>query len=453
MVLTNAMTAAERRSVTAVALLYAFRMLGLFMVLPVLALYAGDYSASTPLLVGLALGIYGLSQASLQIPLGMLSDRIGRKPVIVGGLVLFGIGSLVAAGAESIHGIIAGRFLQGTGAIASTLAALMADLTREQHRSKAMAVIGASIGVSFALALVISPIVSAWLGLSGLFGMTAALAGLGILVVLLAIPTPVRLAPGPQRRAPGGMLRRCLADRELLRLDIGIFSLHFILTAIFVVVPTLLEQLGLPRESHWQVYLPVLVVSFAAMVPLMLAAERIRRVREVFLGAVAVIALALLEARFAVGHQWAFLLALLGFFIAFNLLEAYLPSLVSKTVDPGAKGTAMGIYSTFQFFGAFCGGAAAGWVLQWRGSLAVFALCAGLAVLWLLVAWGMRQPAVLSSYAVALGQGDEDSEETLSRLRQLPGVVDITVIGEENMAYLRVSEHFDQSRLNRFVVS
>ncbi len=447
------MTSAERRSVASLALLYAFRMLGLFMVLPVLALYAEDYSGSTPLLIGLALGIYGLSQAGLQIPLGMLSDRIGRKPVIVGGLLLFGAGSLLAASADSIGGLIAGRFLQGAGAIASTLTALLADLTRDQHRSKAMAALGASIGLSFTVALILSPLLSAWLGLSGLFGLTAALAAAGIVIVLFVVPTPQHISRDPELRSVPALLRRCLGDRDLLRLDIGIFALHFSLTAIFVVVPGLLEDAGLLRASHWQVYLPIMLLSFVAMVPLMIVAERRGRAKELFLGAVTLLAVALLGGGVGGGQSWGLLAALFGYFLAFNLLEANLPSLVSKTVYPGGKGTAMGVYSTFQFAGAFCGGASAGAVAQHWGAGAVFALCALVAALWLVLAWGMRRPLALTSYAVDLGETEETSETIVRRLRELPGVLDITVVSSEKIAYLRVSEQFDQSQLSGFSLS
>ena len=245
----NPMTALERRSVGSLALLYSFRMLGLFMVLPLLALYATDLVGATPLLVGLALGAYGLSQAVLQIPLGWLSDRVGRKPVIIGGLLVFGLGSLVAAAADSASGVVLGRFLQGAGAIASTIMALVADVTTEEQRTKAMAIIGASIGASFALALVLGPVVAGLAGLSGVFYLTALLAVVGILIVVLLVPSPTPLvgiaATGPR----GPYIRGALSDPTLLRLNFGVFTLHFVLMASFLIVPQMLQgELGVSRS-------------------------------------------------------------------------------------------------------------------------------------------------------------------------------------------------------------
>ena len=381
----NPMTSLERRTVGSLALLYSFRMLGLFMVLPLLALYAADMPGATPAMLGLALGIYGLSQAALQIPLGWLSDRIGRKPVIVAGLLVFALGSLLAAQADTAGGIVLGRFLQGAGAIASTVMALVADLTSEEQRTKAMAIVGASIGASFAIALVLGPVVAASGGLEAVFYLTAVLALAGIAVVLLQVPTPARLMEHEEVGARGVHLRRALADHQLLRLNFGVFTLHFILMACFLLVPTILEgSLQVPRDDHWQVYLPTLLLSLLGMLPLMRLAEKGGRLREVFPAAIALVLVALLGFGFTAAGPL-FYVSLWLFFVGFNYLEATLPSLVSKAVFAGGRGTAMGIYSSCQFLGAFVGGAGGGYVLQHWGAMGLLALCLVPGVAWLLL--------------------------------------------------------------------
>jgi len=441
------MSATELRAIVSLASLYAFRMLGLFMLLPVLSLYAAEYDYSTPVLVGLALGIYGLGQAALQVPLGMLSDRIGRKPVIISGLLLFIAGGVVAAGADTIFGVIVGRLLQGTGAIASTLTALLADLTREQHRTKAMAVIGMSIGVSFAAAMVIGPLMASWLGVSGLFLCTSVLAGLGIFITLFLVPNPDTQRVDADSQSLSGMLARCLNDRNLMRLNLGIFSLHAILMAIFIAVPGILEEQGLSRDAHWQVYLPMMVVAFVAMVPFIIIAETKNKMREVFLLGIATIVLALLAAA-CWGQLFIPLLIIITlFFVAFNLMEASLPSLVSKTVYAGGKGTAMGVYSTFQFFGAFCGGAIGGGLFGRWGASAVFAGAAILAGAWLIAAWGMSVPLKSESIVLSWQFGAWDVADIRREVLALPGALDITVLEGERIAYLQVGSDFDLANL------
>ncbi len=441
------MSATELRAIVSLASLYAFRMLGLFMLLPVLSLYAAEYDYSTPVLVGLALGIYGLGQAALQVPLGMLSDRIGRKPVIISGLLLFIAGGVVAAGADTIFGVIVGRLLQGTGAIASTLTALLADLTREQHRTKAMAVIGMSIGVSFAAAMVIGPLMASWLGVSGLFLCTSVLAGLGVFITLFLVPNPDAQRVDADSQSLSGMLARCLNDRNLMRLNLGIFSLHAILMAIFIAVPGILEEQGLSRDAHWQVYLPMMVVAFVAMVPFIIIAETKNKMREVFLLGIATIVLALLAAA-CWGQLFTPLLIIITlFFVAFNLMEASLPSLVSKTVYAGGKGTAMGVYSTFQFFGAFCGGAIGGGLFGRWGASAVFAGAAILAGAWLIAAWGMSVPLKSESIVLSWQFGAWDVADMRREVLALPGALDITVLEGERIAYLQVGSDFDLANL------
>jgi len=400
------MTPLERRSVGSLTLLYSFRMLGLFMVLPLLALYAADLPGASASLIGLALGIYGLTQALLQVPLGWLSDQVGRKPVIVAGLCLFALGSVIAAEAQSIYGIIAGRMLQGAGAIASTVMALVADLTREEQRTKAMALVGISIGLAFALALILGPLLASLGGLSLVFWFTASLALCGIGIVLLLVPTASRHRGDGEVDARAGLIGRSLRNVALLRLNFGVFALHTVLMACFLVVPGYLEQTaGIDRNHHWQVYLPVLVLSIVGMLPLMAVAERGGRPRQMFLLGIALLIIAVATLGF-VSIESIFYGALWLFFVGFNFLEATLPSLVSKTVFPGGRGTAMGLFSTAQFLGAFAGGAGGGWLLQHFGREAMMGLCLALLALWWLIALPAPQPAG------ALAAGDIRQSET-----------------------------------------
>ena len=389
MITEHPMTALERRSVSSLALLYSFRMLGLFMVLPLLSLYAGDMPGATPSLIGLALGAYGLTQAGLQLPLGWLSDQVGRKPVIIGGLLVFALGSVLAATADSLWGIVIGRAVQGAGAIAATVMALVADLTSTEQRTKAMAIVGMSIGLSFAVALVLGPVIAAVGGLASVFWVTALLAVGGIAIVALLVPTPD--AGGVMHSDVGArpkLFGRALRDPALLRLNFGVFSLHFILMACFLVVPGAQEQLaGVDRAHHWQVYLPVLVLSVVGMLPLMRIAERGGRPREMFLCGIALLALAIPMLGLA-SSAMVLYLALWLFFVGFNYLEATLPSQVSKSVFSGGKGTALGIYSTCQFLGTFAGGAGGGWLVQHFGQLSLVGLCLGLALAWWLLMLG-----------------------------------------------------------------
>jgi MFS family permease len=385
------MTGAERRASLSLAGIFSLRMLGLFMIYPVFALWARRLPDATEFTIGLALGVYGLTQAIFQIPLGFLSDRLGRKRIISAGLLIFAIGSVVAAVSRSIDGIILGRLLQGAGAVGSATLALAVDLTREHNRTKAMAIIGMTIGMSFSLALVAGPILNRWIGVPGIFWLTAVLALLGIGILYALVPHPVITSVHAESEPVPALFKRVLTDPELLRLDFGIFVQHAILTASFLSVPYILKQVGVNLHDQWFVYLPVLVLSVILMVPLIIMAER-GRMKPIFLGAVATLGISQLLLLLGHGGLAMVIVALLIFFTAFNLLEASLPSLISRVAPHDAKGTALGIYSSSQFLGIFVGGALGGWLQGIWGLTAVFSLCAILAVLWLSVALAMRLP-------------------------------------------------------------
>ena len=443
------MNALERRSVLALSALYCFRMLGLFMVLPLLTLYGGDLAGSTPFLLGLAIGIYGLTQSVLQVPLGMLSDRIGRIPVLVGGLAVFAFGSFVAATATSIEGVVFGRLLQGAGAISSTIMALVADLTRDEQRTKAMALVGISIGVSFAIAILLGPALAAAGGLSLVFNATGMMAVIGILVVLFAIPRVQRVGTHGEVGTVPSLLWRTVTDLSLFRLYAGVFTLHFLLMAAFVALPLILEQdLGIAREGHWKIYLPIVVLSVVGMVPLIILGDRLGKLRLALGIGVCGLALSQVLASGSLGFAM-FCLGLWLYFTTFNYLEAALPSLVSKTVYAGGKGTALGVYATFQFLGAFVGGAAGGIAMQLGGTQAVLATCAIAALLWLPLALSTRAPRNLTNRVLRLPPDAQQAESLLARLPSMPGVADMLLIAEEATVYLKVDEAvFDTSELS-----
>jgi MFS family permease len=386
---TDKMSPEERRAGASLASIFALRMLGLFLILPVFSVYAKTLPGGDNLaLVGFALGAYGLTQAFFQIPYGIASDIFGRKQVIVVGLLIFALGSFVAAWAPDMTWIIVGRVLQGMGAISAAVTALAADLTREEHRTKVMAMIGSSIGLVFALSLVGAPILYGWIGMAGLFIMTGVLALAAIVLLLKAVPP----APPPHghEKLP---LRRVVFDPDLIRLNVGIFVLHMVQMAMFVVLPhALVNYGGLEAASHWKVYLPAVLVSFAIMVPAIIAAERKDKMRPIFLAAIALLVVVQSGLLIYSASLWALALWLVLFFIAFNVLEATLPSLVSRTAPPSAKGAALGVYNTTQALGLFVGGAAGGYIAQNFGDNAVFAACAGMVLVWLVVANSMNFP-------------------------------------------------------------
>jgi MFS family permease len=385
------MTPTERRASASLASIFALRMLGLFLVLPVFALEARRYpGGEDPVLLGLAMGIYGLTQGLLQLPLGMASDRFGRKRVIVLGLLIFAVGSFWAAAATDLTSLLVGRSLQGAGAVSAAVTALLADLTRDEVRTKAMALVGGSIGLMFALSLVVSPLLTAWIGLSGLFWLTGVLALVGVAVVIWGAPA----APLPETGQGRGRLRDVLAHADLMRLNVGVFVLHAVQLAMWVAVPALLVQAGLQTAQHWQVYLPAVLVSFLFL-GVVFAMERRGHLRKVFLLSIALILLVeagLFLQSVGTTHLPAMAGLLLVFFCGFNALEATQPSLVSRIAPRALRGTAMGVYNTLQSLGFFVGGLMGGWLVKSWGSPALFLCCVLVLLGWLLVAWPMQTP-------------------------------------------------------------
>ncbi|MCK4865889.1 MAG: MFS transporter [Gammaproteobacteria bacterium] len=431
-------------------------MLGLFMILPVFAIYAEDLEGFSPTLAGLAIGIYGLTQAIFQIPMGLLSDRIGRKPVIIGGLIIFAIGSVVAAMADSITGVIVGRALQGSGAIASAIMALAADLTREEHRIKVMASIGMSIGLSFALALVFGPMLHGWFGVEGIFWITAILAFGGIAVAKFWVPTPILSRFHRDTEVEISWLRQALADPQLLRLDTGIFILHFILVSMFMVMPVILrDQLGFSLEQHWQLYLPALFFGVLTMVPFIILAEKKRKIKQVLIGAIFVLSISQLGMPLFTDSLVGFAIMLWLFFSAFNLLEASMPSLVAKLAPAAHKGTAMGAYSTSQFLGVFLGGLTGGTLSEFYGISGVASFNVMLLMVWAGLAITMKKPFFFTSYLLNVGEvTEEKAKEILKDLSHVTGVVDVTVIAEDGIAYLKIDkQHVNMDELHRFAVA
>ena len=450
------MTPIEKRVAISLSAIFASRMLGLFMILPVFAVYAKELDGFSPTLAGLAIGIYGLTQAIFQIPMGLLSDRIGRKPVIIGGLIIFAIGSIVAATADSITGVIVGRALQGSGAIGSAIMALAADLTREEHRIKVMASIGMSIGLSFALALVLGPMLHGWFGVSGIFWITALLALGGMMVAKFWVPTPVLSRFHRDSEVDISWFRQAFSDPQLLRLDAGIFVLHFILVSMFVVIPTVLhDKLGFVLEKHWQVYLPVLLFAVLAMVPFIILAEKKRKIKQVLIGAIIILAISQLGLPLFTNSLVGFAIMLWLFFSAFNLLEASMPSLVAKMAPAAHKGTAMGAYSTSQFLGVFLGGLTGGALSEFYGITGVATFNVVLLSIWLVLAITMKKPHFHTSYLLNVGAVTEkEATEIIKGLSQVAGVVDVTVIAEDGIAYLKIDkQRVNMDELDQFAIA
>ncbi|MCU4675844.1 MFS transporter [Catenovulum sp. 2E275] len=437
--MSNGLTQHEKKIAAILASIFSLRMLGLFMIMPVVAIYGQQLIGYSPMWVGIIIGAYGLTQALLQVPMGLLSDKIGRKPVILIGLTLFAIGSIVAAVSDHVFWVAVGRFLQGMGAIASAVLALAADLTREDQRSKVMAIIGMCIGLSFAAAMVVGPLLANKIGLSGLFGFTAVLAVIGILVVVTLVPNSVTKNSNRDAIPVPAQLKQLIRHPQLRKLNLGVFFLHTQLTCLFVVVPGLLVGAGFKSESHWMLYFPALLMSFIVLAPMMMWSMRNNKEAGMFQISIWLMAVAMLVIYLFGQSSVGLIIALIVFFAAFNFLEANLPSWVSRIAPAGQKGSAMGAFSSSQFAGAFCGGMLGGVLLQHFGQVGVLLGAASLALPWWLISRTLvlphkTKPKILN----VLVNSSADAEKMAQQLTEIQGIEEAVVIVEEQLAYLKI---------------
>lgn len=445
----------EVRATYSLSLVFAFRMLGMFMVLPVMAIYGQSLQGATPILIGLAVGAYGYTQAILQIPLGIVSDRIGRLPVILIGLLLFLLGSVVAAMSDTIWGVLIGRILQGTGAISAAVMALLSDLTREQHRTKAMAFIGMSIGASFAFAMILGPILANQFGLAGLFWFIAIMAAIGFLLMVFVVPKPNK----QQLRRDAGVAKAdfipTLKDMDLFRLDFSIAAVHMVMMANFMALPVVLvSQAGLPKEQHWWVYLVAFIGSAFGMIPMIIYGEKKRKLRKVLFSCVAILLFCSLFFLIHFSALWALVLGTLVFFVAFNTIEAILPSMVSKVAKAGAKGTAMGIFSTSQFLGAGIGASLSGVLIKLGGLPAVFIGSSIICVIWLIVIFKMKEPPYVTSIRLVLSDEQLANEHLVPYLMKQEGITDALLASDESAIYVKIDKkHVQPEQVDALIAS
>ena len=442
MQISEKMSRTELRSTISLASIYGLRMLGMFLILPIFAIYAETLEGGKDhTMIGLALGAYGLTQVLLQLPFGMASDKYGRKKVIYMGLILFVIGSIVAAMGTDIITVIIGRAIQGAGAVSAVVTALVADLTREEHRTKAMAMIGGTIGITFALSLVAGPLLNQWIGVPGIFWMTAILSLLAMGVVKFLVPDPINSHFHSDAQTAPNKIKDVLSDTQLLRLNFGTFCLHGAQMAMFIVVPfALKETSGMSENQHWIVYLPVLIASFVLMLPAIIYAEKRAKLKPVFIGAVALMLFAQLMFAETIHLFWGVVISLLIYFTAFNMLEASLPSLISKMAPAAYKGTAIGVHNTAQSFGVFLGAVVGGYLSSRYGFSAVFVFCASLMGIWLLLAFGMKSPPSVKTkmYHVAL-TNDSQAKELASNIAKMSGVQEVVAIAKESTLMVKIN--------------
>ncbi len=443
----HGMTPLEIRSSLSLASIYGLRMLGMFLILPIFAIYAEGLPRSpTAFQVGIAIGAYGLTQALFQLPFGMLSDRYGRKNIIYIGLILFALGSFVSGYSDDITIIILGRAIQGAGAISAAITALVADLTRDENRTKAMAIIGATIGVTFALSLVGAPLLNHLIGVPGIFMLTGFLSLGAILIVRFVVPTPLTINIPITLKEPASDFISILKNTQLLRLNFGIFALHAAQMAMFILVPlALVTSGGLDVNQHWKVYLPVLLGSFVLMVPIIIASEKFNQSKLVFIGCIFLMLIAQLMFGFFIHIFWGLVLSLFVYFVAFNVLEASLPSLISKIAPPSAKGTAIGVYNTSQSLGVFFGGLLGGFLADQGGSFSVFLFCAILMSLWVSFALSMKVPPAIKTlmfmiHNKSLLKSPKQLLLVQQQLKKLKGVREVMILLEEGKVMLKVNK-------------
>ena len=432
------MNALERRSTFALSSIFALRMLGLFMIVPVFSVAGQSYQYATPALIGLAVGVYGLTQALLQIPFSLIADRFSRKPLIIIGLLLFALGGAIAAMSETIYGVIIGRAIAGGGAVSAVVMALLADVTREENRMKAMATMGMSIGVSFVIAFSLGPWLTGVMGISGLFWVTT-LMGLLAIGMVFMVPKTTRHHKNFQQGYLT-QLKQVLKMKDLNRLHVSVFTLHLLLTAMFIYVPSqLINFADIPLSSHGLVYLPLLVISLFFAFPSIILAEKYRKMRGIFLTAISGIIAGLLVMIFGFESKYVLLLGLGLFFIAFNVMEALLPSWLSKAAPIQSKATAMGVNASGQFLGAFCGGILGGQLLVLNNTSLGWSILTVIAIVWLLISFGLSQPRYLSSVIFSLPDNKQTDEWT-SQLLAIRGIEEVVVMPEQQVAYIKVDK-------------
>jgi predicted MFS family arabinose efflux permease len=442
---TERMKAFESKAVLSLGAIMAFRMLGLFMILPIFATYTHTLPGATPILIGVAMGVYGLTQACLQIPFGFYSDKIGRKPIILLGLILFALGALVAAMSHSIYGIIFGRALQGAGAIGSTVLALVADLTRDEHRSQAMAFVGLTIGLAFSVAMVLGPLVNAHFHLSGIFWLTVIFSVTGIALLYTVVPDAPKPITDQAQITALASFKQVLSNSHLIKLDLSILFQHAILMAMFSAIPIVLtSHMGISSHNQTWIYLGVLALAFIAMVPFIIIAEKKRKMKMIFTSSVAVLFVCQILFFFGQKDTWLLITGLFLFFTAFTVLEACLPSLISKVAPIKNKGSAMGIYSSSQFLGIFIGGTFGGLTLSHFGISGLFIFTGLIALIWLIMSYSIPEPPYLSTLTFALNnaQSHDAQQRTgiLNQLKALPGIAEFNQMQHEQLLYVKIDK-------------
>ncbi|MDO4998207.1 MAG: MFS transporter [Neisseria sp.] len=445
----------EWRASTSLSGVYALRMLGMFLVLPVLALYAAQLQGASndKSLVGLAMGMYGLTQALLQLPLGMASDKFGRKKVIYFGLLVFAAGSFLAATAQSLEMLVVARAVQGAGAVSAAVTALLADLTREEVRTRSMAMIGLSIGLTFSVSLVISPVLSEWMGVAGLFWLTGILTVLSIAVVAFWTPNPQQSKYHADAQAKPARFAEVFKNRQLMSLNFGIFALHSGMMALFTSLPFALENLGLLKTAHWKIYFPATLFGLILMVPAIIVGETRNKLKQVFIAGIALTLLAVLGLLVSVDSLWLIGACLVIYFIGFNILEASQPSMVSKIAPAQLKGTAMGVYNTLQSVGLFVGGVVGGRLLQTAGLSAVLLFVAAMTALWLWIAMKSPAPKPIKNLAYGLPSTWRDKQDELhSRLQNVAGIEQIAFSDDGETVYIKaLQKGFDEENVKKIL--
>ena len=450
------MNAFEIKTVLGIAFIYILRMLGLFIVLPILSVYLLEISASdSKFLVGLGFGIYGLTQGLFQIPFGLLSDYFGRKKMIIIGLVIFLCGSLLIAAFSSIYIVILGRALQGAGAISAVLLALLSDLTRDEIRTKAMGIIGASIGMTFGVSIVLSPLLNKYIGFQGIFWGIAVLTVLAILIVLFHIPTPIKVST--EKTTKNNFLE-VLRNKTFLKLDYGIFSLHASQIVMFMTIPVILNQIGYPVEYHWQVYLPVFILSIIFMVPMIIFAQRKNLVKKLFLGNVALLILVQFLFMNYSDSKQSIMLILLMYFIGFNFLEATLPSLISRISPKNSKGFILGIYNSSQSLGIFAGGFFGGILLTYFSNNTIFILSGVLMIFWFLLMLNFifpenKKDLILHLRNSFFKQPSNKIEAVISKINSLDFVEEALIFPSERYIIIKskINKKFNETKVVKVI--